>query len=275
MTLVARNKILIILFILAIVLLVSFGTILIISLVQNQFTIPTVVERLFNLPDIFFLRYNFYAPFFAALVLAVYAIITLYILYVNFEKTQVPEIIYFTGFLIGCGIEGIRIILPAINIWADFSNLYVFTGKFIFFGRFIAIINLIIMAILSTKEDNQQFSDQSLIIICAAAALLANTIPIDTITIPSNCSINFGFEKMYLVLSSICIAIGFITMLLLNQNLGSPEYKKCAIGFLLLSFGYIFLTQGDCFIVIFIGVTLLLLGTFEFLWNLHKFYIWK
>lgn len=275
MTLVFRNKLLLVLLSISILFLLVTGIYFVYAIVTKGLFIPTEVRRLIDLPNILFFRYNFFAAIGSSFILFLYSMVTMYICYRNFEKTQAAEIIYFVGFCIGCALEGFRIWLPVLNVWSNFSTVFLFFGKSIFFGRFIAILNLSTMAILSKDQNGQQFYDSSLVIIIAAAALLANTIPIDTVLIPSNCSVSFGFEKSYIVLSIICILASFVTVFIHAQNIGSREYSKSAIGFLVLAIGYIILTQTDSVIAFLLGTVALITGTVKFLWNLHKFHTWK
>ena len=115
----------------------------------------------------------------------------------------------------------------------------------------------------------------NLVVVTAVATLLARLTSIESLIIPSNCSIRFGYEKMFLTVTAVTFLVGFLSMLYQSNNRGSPEYTRVAVGFILLSFGYLFLTQADSILPFALGTILLVTGSIIFLVNLHRFYTWK
>ena len=112
MTLVFRNKLLLVLLSILILFLLVTGIYFVYAIVTKGLFIPTEVRRLIDLPNILFFRYNFFAAIGSSFILFLYSMVTMYICYRNFEKTQAAEIIYFVGFCIGCALEGFRIWSP-------------------------------------------------------------------------------------------------------------------------------------------------------------------
>ena len=107
------------------------------------------------------------------------------------------------------------------------------------------------------------------------ATLLARLTPIESLIVPSNCSIRFGYEKMFLTVAAISFLVGFLSMIYQSNNRGSQEYTRVAVGFLLLSFGYLILIQADSILFCAAGSIVLVAGSITFLVNLHRFYTWK
>lgn len=275
MTLVSRNRLFLALFILAVVFIVATTIFFIVAMVNDYAVIPQEYHRLFPLPQIPLLASNFLAALTSAIILTLYSAIILGISLVNFEKTRSLEIIFLALFSLGCLFEGIRVWLPISNLWADYSHRYVLVGQLLFFGRVLAVVSLLALSLLSLEMENKQNIELSLLVIGAMAALMARAMPIDTLVTPSNCSIRFGLEKIFLLSSSVSLAAGFLAMLRQSHDHGSTEYAKVSLGFIILSLGYLVLTETDCLLSLSLGVVAITAGTTLFLRNLHKFHIWK
>ena len=275
MTLVSRNRIILSLFLLAVAFILATGSILVLAIMKGTILFPETFQRLFDLPTVPLLSANMFAAILSAIVLLLYSAVMLGISLVNFEKTRSLEITCFAFFALGCLFEGIRIWLPVFNFWANHSSLYVLIGQLLFFGRTLSVANLLALALLALELENKQNIEMNLLVVTAVAALLARLTPIDTLIVPSNCSIRFGYEKMFLTVTAVSFLVGFLSMLYQSNNRGSQEYTRVAVGFLLLSFGYLTLTQADSILFLAVGSLLLVAGSITFLVNLHRFYTWK
>ena len=275
MTLVSRNRIILSLFLLAVAFILVTGSILVLAIMKGTILFPETFQRLFDLPTVPLLSANMFAAILSAIVLLLYSAVMLGISLVNFEKTRSLEITCFAFFALGCLFEGIRIWLPVFNFWANHSSLYVLIGQLLFFGRTLSVANLLALALLALELENKQNIEMNLLVVTAVAALLARLTPIDTLIVPSNCSIRFGYEKMFLTVTAVSFLVGFLSMLYQSNNRGSQEYTRVAVGFLLLSFGYLTLTQADSILFFAVGSLLLVAGSITFLVNLHRFYTWK
>lgn len=275
MTLVSRNRIFLSLFILAVIFIIATSAVFILAFTKGTILFPETIQRLFSVPALPLLTPNMFAAILAATVLLVYAAMILGISLVNFEKTRSMEIIFLAIFALGCLFEGIRIWLPVFNFWANHSPLYVLIGKLLFFGRALSVVSLLALALISLELENKQNIEMNLVVVTAVATLLARLTSIESLIIPSNCSIRFGYEKMFLTVTAVTFLVGFLSMLYQSNNRGSPEYTRVAVGFILLSFGYLFLTQADSILPFALGTILLVTGSIIFLVNLHRFYTWK
>lgn len=275
MTLVSRNRIFLSLFFLAVIFIIATSVVFILAFMNGTILFPETTQRLFSVPTLPLLVPNMFAAISAATVLLVYAAVILGISLVNFEKTRSMEIIFLAIFALGCLFEGIRIWLPVFNFWANHSPLYVLIGKLLFFGRALSVVNLLALALISLELENKQNIEMNLVVVTAVATLLARLTSIETLIIPSNCSIRFGYEKIFLTVTVVTFLVGFLSMLYQSNNRGSPEYTRVAVGFLFLSFGYLLLTQADSILPFSLGTILLITGSIIFLVNLHRFYTWK
>lgn len=275
MTLVSRNRIILSLFILAVAFILVTGIIFVLALMKGTILFPETTQRLFDLPNVPLLSPNMSAAILSAIVLLLYSAVMLGISLVNFEKTRSLEITCFAFFALGCLFEGIRIWLPVFNFWANHSPRYVLIGELLFFGRALSVVNLLALSLLALELENKQNIEMNLLVVTAVATLLARLTPIESLIVPSNCSIRFGYEKMFLTVAAVSFLVGFLSMIYQSNNRGSQEYTRVAVGFLLLSFGYLILTQADSILFCAAGSIVLIAGSITFLVNLHRFYTWK
>ncbi len=275
MTLVSRNRLFLLLFVLAVAFIITTTGIFIMALTRGGILVPQDSQPLFQMPQAPLLAGNFFAAILSAMVLTLYSPVVLGVALVNFEKTRSPEIIFFSLFAFACLFEGIRIWLLVLNLWANNSYLYILVGRLLFFGRALAVVNLVALALLSLELENKQNIEMNLLIVVSLAALLARLMPIDTLVVPSSYSIRFGYEKLFLMVAAATTAAGFLAMLHQGHNLDSREYLRVSLGFLLLSCGYLLLTQTDCILALSGGSVLITVGSVIFLLNLHRFHKWK
>ncbi len=276
MTLIIRNRLLFTFSIISVIFITAVTGCSIVSIVNGTAAIPEQVERLFVLPEtVPLLSYNFFASVSAIVLLTLYACGVTFILYVNFEKTQSPEIIYFTGFLCGCLLEGVRLCLPIFNLWQYYVNVYIFIGRVLFFGKMLAVLSFVFLVLLSIKQNAQQDADKNILVILAAAGGFSVIIPIDTLQMLSNCSVKFGYGNLFTTLTVICIIVAFTAMRLYGSSIGSAEYRKASVGYAALITGYAVLTIADAFLIVIAGAVLLFAGTAYFLKKLHNYYMWK
>lgn len=276
MTLSARNKLLMTVFVTAILFIIATAIITATAFILHKPAVPADTERLFGILDANPVAgYNFAAAFGSAVVLVLYMAVAICLVYVNFEKTQSAEIIYFALFLVGTMLEGIRIWLPAYNIWTTFSSVYILLGRFLFFGRMLATLALIFLVLLSINQNAHQEAERNTLIIATTAGVFAWIVPVDTMTIPSNCAVRFGYERLFIALSSMCFAAAFVAMRNQSRSVDSREYRTASNGYITLIAGYLMLTQADSILSLGAGTLLLVLGTVVFLSNLHRYYMWK
>ncbi|MDR2078607.1 MAG: hypothetical protein LBP74_02655, partial [Treponema sp.] len=80
-----------------------------------------------------------YVPLVSMVVSAVYALISIVLIYYFFEKTQTPEILFFAFFVISFSFETVRIMVPYILI-RKLPGLYlIISSRVLLFGRYFGI----------------------------------------------------------------------------------------------------------------------------------------
>lgn len=245
-------------------------------MVNGNFSMPENVDRMINLNwDVPIFQYNPILAFASSVVILLYAIILICVIYINFEKTQSSEVIYFSLFLIGSIIESVRLLFPVWDIWESYSKIYILLGHIVVLGKLLQVLSLILMPLLSFTTNAIQNTERNLLVIFAGAWILTWITPIDTGVIPSNCSVRFGYESSFIVISFFCFVLSIFSFVLHSESSASKEYKKMAWGYLFLVCGFMLLNQADCFFTFGLSLVLFILGTILFLSNLHKYYMWK
>ncbi|MDR1748296.1 MAG: hypothetical protein LBR47_04485, partial [Spirochaetaceae bacterium] len=91
--------------------------------------------------DSFFLTpYSFIPAILSILIFGIYTPAALFFLYYQFEKTQAAEIIFFTGFLLACQLEGLRILIPLFRLGSIYPGLLLTVCRVVFFARTFAAL---------------------------------------------------------------------------------------------------------------------------------------
>lgn len=192
----------------------------------------------------------------------------------SFEKTQSPEVIYYTGFLTGCFLQTIRLCIPLFNLWIGYSSFLVFTARVNFAGQTICALSLWFASFFS-NEDSVQEADKNLAIAFGVAVLFAVFIPVNPSRINSTFLLTVGYSTLF---ELIFLILGFVTFFaFIIRGKERLMTSSTQIGFLFLLFftGYRVLSLSDSILSTLIGTALLYTCSFLFLFKLHKYYLWK
>ena len=227
-----------------------------------------------NLLNFFLFEFNIYAVFLAVAFLLLYVPICCFGMLHFFEKTQIPELLYFSLFLLNFIPESSRLLIPLFSNWQSYPHLMIFLSKIILFSRISASLSMLAIASLAS-ERNDTNSSTIQISILALCAILVCFVPVNTIQMLSTAFASYAYYGF-----SLCLRLGFyaitaISFWLTGYKMQAVEYKRCAINYLILIFGELFLQECDNCIFLLFGITFLYGGTFFFFKNLHKYYMWK
>lgn len=270
MTIKTRNRLLLVLLAVSTVLLLTGLFLVIFHYITHTIAKPPAAFLPSN-GRVFFLRYSFRAVILSIFTMALYVVISSFFLFIEFEKTQSTEIIYFSMFLVGCLTEIMRLSLPIFNLWDSYSLFFMFCGRIIVTGRVLAPASLLFMAIASGTEQRQNL-ERNLIIITAASFLTAVIIPLNTATISPLCVVEWGYAKLFFVVRILILCTTALSLLIVNATNGGR--KRTAFMFLFLATGYIILCSAQNYLSFTAGAALLLGGSTAFLNQIHKMYLW-
>lgn len=271
MTIKYRNILLLILLIFSILLLLTDSTLLFYNLYKGTLSGPDTFPA-GNLPSFFIKGYTFSAVLLTLFIFLIYVCVSVYYIYIEFEKTQSTEIIFFAVFLFGCLSESIRLCVPFFNLWHSLSTLLVFTGRVVIFGRTIAPLALLFDAVFSGTEQ-RQYVERNLIILFVVSIMISILMPLDTAIVLPNCCIRWGEGEAFLVIRLLILSVTAISLFINSFSLGNKE--KAPYGFLALAAGYEICCYASSYIAAGVGGILLFAGTAVYLASLHNQYLWK
>jgi hypothetical protein len=271
MTIKSRNILLLLLLILSLCLLLADATLLFYNLYKGTLIGP---DSFLEQPHPGFLAkgYSFSAVLLSLFIFLVYVSVSVYYLFVQFEKTQSTEIIFFALFLFGCLTESIRLFVPIFNLWHSLSTLLIFTGRIVLFGRTLAPLALLFDAVFSGTEQ-RQYVERNLVILIVVSIMMALLIPLDTAVVLPNCCVRWGEGRAFLIVRILILVVTAISLFINSFTMGNKE--KAPYGFLALAAGYEVCCYASSYPAVTTGGVLLFAGTAVYLGSLHRQYLWK
>ena len=274
MTLKTRNQLLNFFFIASVVAVAVTLIFFIISITRGTIITPPD----YRIPPIL-ARLPLAKPHFIALMLS-FAILMLYIpvcffmILHYFENTQTSEIIFFTGFLIGALAELSRFLTICFGLWQTFSNILIFSGKIVLFGRTIIPLSFVCASLFSDTSQRQDV-ERNYMILVLASIVFAIVIPMNTARISSTGLVTEGFMVLINILRILLALVAFFSFFTHGIKKNNADYKQIAYSFLLLIAGYAGVVSADTLLLLIPGTVLLFFGTYQYLKNLHKMYMWS
>ena len=239
------------------------------QLISKSLVLPEIYTK--SLSDNFFLRYNPFCVFAGIFIVLSYVCVTSMILYHAFEKTQAPDIVFFLLFLFACLCDTSRLLVPFFKVSGSFSLFLLKVGNIHLFARLLAPLALMGNTVMST-DDFRQNTDRNSIILIIVALFFAEIIPLNTAVILPNFCISYGYVKAIRGFCYLTCAVSTISLFRTNQK---NEYKQImTLGFILLCFGYSIIFYCFNILTLTAGTILLGMGTYLYLNEVHKHYLW-
>ncbi|WP_191017840.1 hypothetical protein [Treponema zioleckii] len=271
MTLKLRNRWIKSFFFFSIFCIASVSICFVYSIIKNTILPPPD----FKYPDFFkdfpALKTNFYATITSLLLFMLYVPAMTHFLFKYFENTHATEVIYYTMFLLGSLAEIMRLVTISFGLWQTFSDGLILFGRIVVFGRIIVTLSFLFASLLSDSDQRQNFG-RNLMIMTALATFLATTLPLNTARISSTGFVTIGFGSLFNSTRFLMIVITFMSFWIKASTIESDKYKKVAISYLILIFGYLTITAADNFIYLVLGFSMLGIGSYFYLSNIHQHY---
>ncbi len=269
MTIRFRNRMTLAFFIISITCLLLNAFFTLFQIFSNGLVLPQVYTK--GIPDNFLLTYNPICTYAGIFILLIYICITTMIIYHSFEKTQAPDIVFFLIFLIACLCDTSRVIVPAFQLSGTFSLFLLKIGNLHLFARLLAPLALMGSSILST-EDFRQSTDRNSMILIIISMFFAEIIPLNTAVILPNFCISYGYVKAIRTFSLLIFIVSTISLFNTNRK---NEYRQImTVGFILLCIGYSLIFYCYNIVSLAAGVPILGFGTYIYLNEIHKHYLW-
>lgn len=221
-----------------------------------------------------FMPRNMPAVLISLALIILYVPVCLFLILKYFENTQTTEILFFAGFLLGCLCEIFRLFTICFGLWQTFSNMLIFSGNCVLFGRILAPLSFVCAAILSETEQRQD-SERNFVIMTTAALVFAVSIPMNTAHISSTGLVTEGFMRLINIIRTTLTILASLSFYIKGTKQGNLKLKKLAGAFLILISGYALLISADNIIFLAMGASSLIFGTYKYLRIIHQMYMWS
>jgi hypothetical protein len=216
---------------------------------------------------------NSYAPLFSMLCSVLYSLAGIITIYILFEKTQAPEILFFANFILSLSLEISRMAIPLITYYNTSLTYAVFTGKILLFSRLFGLFSLFLASVYAAGMDMQRYG--MLLILNAAICLaLASGVPIDSMNWDTALTPRYGFTDMFLLIETTIVGITVLSFFIAIKNKSSKDYIYVSMGILLVLLGRDILLHADTYVELALAVPVLGFGTWMYCKNLHQYYLW-
>lgn len=269
MTIRFRNRMTLIFFIIAVFCLMLGTFFTLFQYFSGGIVIPKVYSK--GLSQTLLFRYFPVCVYAGIFMLMIYTCVTTLIIYHSFEKTQAPDIIFFLLFLLACLCDTSRLLVPAFKLSGTFSLFLVKIGNIHLFARLLAPLALMGNTVLST-EDFRQNTDRNCIVLIIVSLFFAEMIPLNTAVILPNFCISYGYEKAIRIFSFFTCIVSALSLFRTNQKNG---YKQImTLGFILLCLGFTVIFYCYNIFTLITGTLLLGGGSYLYLNEVHKHYLW-
>ena len=210
-----------------------------------------------------------FAPFISVICTVVYAFTGVICIYMYFEKTESPEIFFFSFFVLSIAFESLRVITP-MSLQYTVPSLYLgIAFKVLFFFRYLGIFSLFAASINAAGMRLKNSLFMSVIV----ALLIALRVPVDR-SWNSSLGPIAGMTTTFAVVNTGCILITVLNFFVSAYSSGEKNYLLIGAGFFLVFLGRELLINADTIFIPFLGFALLAFGTWFITTRLHKIYLW-
>lgn len=211
---------------------------------------------------------------FASIIIsALYALAAIIYIYRFFEKTQSPEILYFSFFVSSFAFEACRVMIPFAHV-NELAGIYVvIAGKTLFFGRYFGVLSLLVAGVYASGF-NAQIQKYTIIILISVSVIFAAEAPIDGFSWDAALNVTNGYAKLFKTVEMSVAVITLTSFLISTLTRGSNAYFFISAGVLLALVGRGFLLNADTWIAPILGALFLGTGTWLVCTKLHSVYLW-
>jgi hypothetical protein len=213
------------------------------------------------------------APFFSMAAAVIYALGASILIFVFFEKTQSPEILFVGLFALSFVFEILRIIVP-LQVLRDFpSVVLILSTRILVFGRLFGVLSLFASSVYSAGLELQK-QGQVIITIIIATLVVSIRLPVNGLAWDSSLTMIFAYASMFRFAEGAFMVITIVSFLVAAYTRGTGEYLFIALGALLIFLGRTLLLGADTWITPLPGLVMLIAGTCFIIARLHQVYLW-
>jgi hypothetical protein len=212
-------------------------------------------------------------PFVSLFISTLYALAASIAVFFYFEKTQTPEILFFGLFVLSFVFETLRIIVPLRGIYEFPPVLLILGTRLLIFGRLFGVLSLFASSIYAAGLDIQK-QGRVIAAIIIAILVISFKLPVTGVSWDTSFTILFAYSSMFRFADDVLMVITVISFLVAAYIRGTGDYRFVALGALLVSLGRLLLINTDIWITSFLGVIMLIAGTWFITTRLHQVYLW-
>ncbi|MDR2210723.1 MAG: hypothetical protein LBO65_04545 [Spirochaetaceae bacterium] len=212
-------------------------------------------------------------PFASAAAAVVYALATSILVFVFFEKTQSPEILFFGLFALSFVFEILRLLLPLQGAYNFPSILLILGTRILFFGRLFGVLSLFASSIHAAGLEMQK-QGKVILTIVIAILVISSRIPVNGLAWDSSLTMLCAYSSMFRLVEYTLMGISIVSFLIAAYTKGTGEYLFISLGAMLVSLGRGMLINADTWISPLPGLIMLIAGTWFIAERLHQVYLW-
>ncbi len=269
MTLKNKNKIFLLLFIFSMAILLIHLSVFVFAVAKNAVIPPENPIRTFVLVPLGSLcQYSFPASLVSIIAFLIASPVLSIVVFREFQKTASLEILFFSGFIIGCITESGRIIVPLFGLWKTNSIFLIAVGRSVIAGRFLSLMSLFFAAVFSSSDELQN-AERNILILLVSTCLFGIFYPMDTTFTTSTCSVLWGYRTFFSIIRILLVLVTVFSVLADAYTREVSRIYIKALGVFILSLGYLLLCVSDCWFEFFLSIIFSILGCVLYLRTVH------
>jgi hypothetical protein len=228
---------------------------------------------LFQVISGMFLGNNYYSVHVSLILAVLFSLAATLLIYLFFERTSTPEILYISFFTVSFSFEIIRLMPPLYFIY-NFSSFYLLgASRILLFFRYFSIFSLFTASVCAAGLEVQKIRNVILIMITAVLLIILG-IPIDTQVWDTSFVMIYDHSSLLMMIETVAFIITAITFFIAAKVRDSKEYIYVGVGVVLALIGRNILIGTDNWAGPIPGILLLSFGTWFICSKLHKIHLW-
>ena len=220
-----------------------------------------------------FLAPNPFVPFASLAASALFSLAVLILIYFFFEKTQAPEILFITLFVLSFSFEVMRLMTLLQKVWVIPSIYLLLASRALLFGRLFGIFSLFAAGVCAAGLEVEKQLNVILITVFVSLVVTLG-IPIDILTWDSSFSMINGYLSLFRMVETVVLLVTMASFFISAWSRGTREYAAISLGSFFAFAGRNILLSADTWLSPLPGLLLLAAGLWLICTKLHKVYLW-
>jgi hypothetical protein len=212
-------------------------------------------------------------PFVSLAAAVLFSPAALILIYLFFEKTQAPKILFITLFVLSFSFEAMRLMTILQKVWIIPSLYLLLASRALLFGRLLGIFSLFAAGVCAAGLEVQKQLNVIFIVIFVSLVVTLG-IPIDILTWDSSFSMINGYLSLFRMVEAVVLLITMVSFFISAWSRGTPEYTAVGLGSFFAFTGRSILLSADTWISPLPGLLLLAAGAWLICTKLHQVYLW-